>query len=1096
MRFGVLGPLDISIEGRSIALGGPKQRAVLSVLLLNANQVVSRDRLIDAVWNDDPPASAAESLDAYVYRLRKVVGRDRISRRAGGYLLRVDVGESDVERFNDLFARAQQAAEADDDADAVRLVTDALALWRGPAYTDLLDGPFGSCSAQLEEQRLSAIEARAEAQLRIGQGPELVAELEQLVLANPLRERVVAALMLALYRAGRQVEALSAYQAHRRRLVEDLGLEPGPALVELEGRMLRQDPTLLPSAQPTRPPRTGTRRWARRRRRGVTAAAIGALAVAALLFPPDITADKRSDFGGGELLALDARSGRVAMRTTVTDAVGAVAIGDGSLWLADANAGIVQRVDIRSGAIIDRIPIGGQPASIVSGAGSLWVASAVGATVTRIDPGIGGVTQTIALPGSNLVAVAFGLNELWVADAVTRELFEIDPTTGSLTNTVALDVQPSALIVADHAIWVTGYDAATVEKIDPSSGHTAARVAVGNGPSALAVASGAVWVANRLEGTISRIDLATKRVSDSIPVGGTPSALAAGPDGVWVADHDAETVARIDVHSAGVAKVVHGAPTALAVGARKVWVSLAATSHRGGTIVILRTSKFATTDPAFFDEAPNPQFVGLAYDGLITFQHSSGAAGLRLVPDLASAIPTATDGGTSYVFRLRQRIRYSNGSPLRAGDFRRAIERLFRLGSPGRQYFTGILGFARCAQQPAHCDLTRGIVTDDAAGTVAFHLSAPDSGFLYKLTEGGYSAPIPPGTPDVATRSPAPPGTGPYRIETADRTGVRFIRNVYFHEWSPAAQPDGNPDTIVWRYVRSAREGAAEVGAGRADWLFGGIPPAQLRELEQTRPEQLHTNPQFTVDFLHLNTRLPPFDDVRVRQALNYAIDRNAIAAMYGGPTFATPTCQPLAPGLPGYRRYCPYTSHPTATGTWHSPDLAKATALVDSSGTRGERIDVWGTSDSAFVPLGMPAYVAGVLRTLGYRAQVHLRPTASITMLQRRSTQLFVDGDWLADYPEPSSYLPQFFSCDGGHGNGYYCDPQLDRAMRAASGLELDDPARSRALWTSIDHQLTDNAGWVPTVNLRQIDYVSQRMHNYQFNPEWGLLLDQTWLG
>jgi peptide/nickel transport system substrate-binding protein len=216
---------------------------------------------------------------------------------------------------------------------------------------------------------------------------------------------------------------------------------------------------------------------------------------------------------------------------------------------------------------------------------------------------------------------------------------------------------------------------------------------------------------------------------------------------------------------------------------------------------------------------------------------------------------------------------------------------------------------------------------------------------------------------------------------------------------------------------------------------------------------------------------------------------------MYGGPTFATATCQPLTPGLAGYRRYCPY-GRPSPGGGPPRPDLARARELVRQSGTRGQRIDLWGSSDESYVPRRLPAYVAGVLRSLGYRVRVQLAPQASLSEARRRRLQLSVDGDWEADYPDAASYLPSFFGCHGGTSNGYFCVPSLDRAMARASALREDAPRRSAALWRTIDQRLTRAAPWVPTVNERQVDLVSRRLHNYEFNPVWGFMPDQSWVG
>jgi peptide/nickel transport system substrate-binding protein len=258
----------------------------------------------------------------------------------------------------------------------------------------------------------------------------------------------------------------------------------------------------------------------------------------------------------------------------------------------------------------------------------------------------------------------------------------------------------------------------------------------------------------------------------------------------------------------------------------------------------------------------------------------------------------------------------------------------------------------------------------------------------------------------------------------------------------------------------------------------------------------LRTNDSYIVDFIPLNTQLPPFDDVRVRRALNYAIDRGRIARMYGGAAVATPICQPLASGLAGYRRYCPYTFRPRANGAWSAPDLARAKRLVAASGTRGRRVDVWAATSQLGIPRGLPAYVARVLRELGYRTRLHAIPLETFSPQLRRGLQLTVDGDWLPDYPAASAYLPAFFACNGGHNRKrYVCDHDLDRRMQRASALTLRDDRLAAAQWTKIDHELVDRAYWVPTVNVRAIELVSERLRNYQYNPVWGFVADQVWL-
>jgi peptide/nickel transport system substrate-binding protein len=355
-------------------------------------------------------------------------------------------------------------------------------------------------------------------------------------------------------------------------------------------------------------------------------------------------------------------------------------------------------------------------------------------------------------------------------------------------------------------------------------------------------------------------------------------------------------------------------------------------------------------------------------------------------------------------------------------------------------------------------------VADNAAGAVTFHLAAPDPDFLLKLTEFAFSAPIPPGTPDHETGQHTVPGTGPYELASVSDAQVRFVRNPLFREWSHAAEPDGFPDSILWRVMPTAQAAVATVEQGRAHWMFGQIPVAQYDQLKLQEPAQLHSNPEFAVEFLPLNTHRAPFNDVRVRQALNYAIDRAEIARLYGGPPFATPTCQLIALGLLGYRRYCPYTLHPRADGAWSAPDMQRARRLVAQSGTLGERIDVWGVPDQGFVPPTISEYVAGVLRALGYRVHLHLISGSAFNEAIHRRIQLSTDGDWLAPYPYPSSYVPGFVTCGGGTTNGYYCNPSLDREIREAELFELSDPVRqARSGKRSIANSPTTQCGCRP---------------------------------
>jgi len=241
MDFRLLGPLEVVEHDRSLALGGVKQRSLLAVLLLNANQVLSVDRLIDVLWGDEPPATAAKSIQVHISRLRKELGDGRVVTRPPGYVVHVDPSELDLTRFERFVDEASRA----EPATAAQRLREGLALWRGPALADLAYEPFAQTDiARLEELRLAALEQRIDADLACGCHAELVGELEALVSEHPLRERLRGQLMLALYRSGRQAEALDAYREAHRDLSDGLGLEPGKELRRLEQAILRQDPAL------------------------------------------------------------------------------------------------------------------------------------------------------------------------------------------------------------------------------------------------------------------------------------------------------------------------------------------------------------------------------------------------------------------------------------------------------------------------------------------------------------------------------------------------------------------------------------------------------------------------------------------------------------------------------------------------------------------------------------------------------------------------------------------------------------------------------------------------------------------------------------
>lgn len=1075
MQFGLLGPLVVQGTARDEGLGGMKPRALLAMLLLHANTTVSRDRLITGLWGEQPPRSAGHTLDSYLSRLRRIVGPDRILRRPGGYALRVEPGELDLDSFEARLARGRQLVAAGDFADACTCLGEALALWRGPALADLVDEPFAvEASRRLDERRVLVVEELAEAALadgRVGEAHEL---LERLVAEQPLRERPRAALIRALYLEGRQAEALAVYDEGRRQLAEELGIAPGDALQRVHRAVLEQDPSLGPPRPVSVPHHHPARLVVRRQHRTVPlglAALAGVLAVIAALVLVGTGRQTPPPMSGTDVRTLQ-----------LDQAPAAMASGFGSLWLAMPGESSVWRVDAESGRIADRIPMDAPPGAVVVGDGAVWAAQAPGGDVARIDPESGTVVRTIRLGRAQVGALGYGDGRLWAADTAGRALLEIDPETGLVDRRIPLALEPTSLLAADGAVWVADYGNSQLAQVHTGSGQTVATLHVGTGPSALAHAAGDIWLVNALDSTVSRVDGDLPAVVATISVGSGPVGLAAGTDGVWVANQYSATISRIDTvrNTVSTTTSLEGRPVAIAPGEGTPWVGMVADEpHRGGTLRLLH-SRPITLDPAFHGDLLPLVSDRLLRSTLVAFRHVAGPAGTQLVPDLAVAVPTPADAATTFTFRLRSGLVYSDGRPAVAGDFRRALERVLALRSGASAGFLGIRGAEACMRAgDESCDLSRGIVTDDRSGTVVFHLTESDPEFATQLTAAA-AAPVPPGTPYRDMGLDPIPGTGPYVVADASPSEIRYVRNPHFEERSHAAQPDGVSDEIVLRTGLAPDTQTASVLAGRADWA-AGIDPDMLEQLGTRVPDQMHRVAIPTTDFFQFNLRLRPFDDVRVRRALNLAIDRERIVELYGGPAFATPTCQVLPPGIPGHRTYCPYVR-----------DLDRARRLVRSSGTAGTPVTVWGFTDDPTISPAVTRYVAAVLRALGYRVTVRLESQETFSEPLERLQM--ISGAWGNDTAQ--GMLSVWFSCDGSRSHGWFCDPEVDRGLARARRLVATDPRGAQRIWADLDRRITDRAGWLPMINEGGLEIVSDRVHNYQFHPYWGFIADQAWTG
>jgi DNA-binding SARP family transcriptional activator/streptogramin lyase len=618
IEFRILGPLEASRRGQPLELGVGKQRALLVLLLLRAGEVVSTDRLIDALWGERPPPSALNSVHIYVSQLRKALGNGRLETHGRGYLLALEPEQLDLGRFERLLVDGRgllAAGEADRAAEGLRA---ALGLWRGPALSDVAFEPFAQAEiARLEELRLAALEERIEADLVLGRHAELVPELEGLVREHPLRERLRAQLMLALYRSGRQSEALDAYQQARRLLSTELGLEPGRTLRELEAAILRQDAQLQLPPRPTK--RTGA---AHRKRRSVVA--IGAallLAAAVALVGITVT--------GGEtqaprrvlpnsLVRVDPDTLEPTTVARVGSAPDLVVAAGGFLWIThhilrdvgsdrvrDAGDRTLKRVDPETGAV-ETVGGGLAPCGLAPDpSGDVWVANCFAsggrdANVVRVDATTLDFEATYRVPQGDVPAgavytfyrgLAYGGGSLWVGEPAERKparVIQIDPQSGE-QRAIRLPNPGAAPAWAETSgdLWVTNFEDGTLTRLDASTRAVETVNVLSSKPAHILVDGETVWVGDWGLPEVERL----RAVGPSRPrlvdlpvrnVGTGVWHIAAGEGYIWATTPRDGALWRIDPKTNKVKRIpIPYPPIGVAANEGDIWVTVRRTCHLG-----------------------------------------------------------------------------------------------------------------------------------------------------------------------------------------------------------------------------------------------------------------------------------------------------------------------------------------------------------------------------------------------------------------------------------------------------------------------------------------------------------------------------------
>jgi DNA-binding SARP family transcriptional activator/ABC-type branched-subunit amino acid transport system substrate-binding protein/streptogramin lyase len=599
VRYGLLGLLEVVEGDEAVSVGRGKESALLAILLLHANEPVSADRLTQELWEDASPPNAIKNIQQYVSRLRRALGSERVATTPGGYSLRVEPGELDTERFALLAAAGTAALESGDASAADRLLSEALELWRGPALADFSYDAFAQDAIRtLESERRSAIADRIDARLALGREERVQPELQQLIEEDPLWERPRGQLMLALYRSGRQSEALELYRETRGLLDRELGLEPSPELQELEREILNQDPSL--GAHLRRPPEV------RRRRRALALVAsaivaVVAVAVGVLAFGGSAT----HAIGDNEVAAID-DSGRAPISyTSVGTTPGDVAVGSGAVWVLNADDRTITQLDPKTHRVMQTFAVSGQPTELAMGAGALWVGDArVGRSlieseadtvdVSRVDPatkqragtthlfGTHGTPSNGPNTGVSLIAVHHGaVSAVDIDGSLTR----LDAATG-LRRARIRATAATAIAAGDAGVWYLTNLKGTpaVVRVDTRRNMPAQVIRVQtNNLVGIAVGAGSVWATDPLEGVVWRIDPGPKPVLRTIPVGFGVAQIAFGDGAVWSANLANATLSRIDPRTGDVTgtKQLAGTPQGLAVGEGAAWVTVAGGTSTG-----------------------------------------------------------------------------------------------------------------------------------------------------------------------------------------------------------------------------------------------------------------------------------------------------------------------------------------------------------------------------------------------------------------------------------------------------------------------------------------------------------------------------------
>jgi len=505
----------------------------------------------------------------------------------------------------------------------------------------------------------------------------------------------------------------------------------------------------------------------------------------------------------------------------------------------------------------------------------------------------------------------------------------------------------------------------------------------------------------------------------------------------------------------------------------------------GGTLTGTYASFPDALDPALSYTAEGWNALADVYIPLLTYKHAEGVEGSEVIPGLAKEMPKITNGGKTYTLFLRPGLKYSDGTPVKASDFTYAAERVFKTNSGGSPFYTGIVGAEKFAETKTGG--IPGIKTNDKTGEIVINLTKPRGTFTNELGLM-FVAPVPPDTPNTNQSTSPPPGTGPYMITKSDPgKGWSYERNPEWAKANSKAMPDypsGHMDKIDIRIVRNSSTQVNEIEQGKADWMQTQPPPDRYPEVKSKyEGTQFRVQPTINTYFFWMNTTKPPFDDVKVRQAVNYAVDPAALERIYVGTIAGTQ--QILPPGMPGYEKFELYPH-----------DLAKAKAMIKEANPSDMDITVWGDNESENE--AAVTYYNDVLSQLGFKTTLKvINADNYFTVIGNLTTPELDTGwaDWFQDYPHPNDFFQPLLAGESilptNNGNFAQIDvPAFNEKIVKLGEEQLE--SEQKAEYAELDKGYMEEAPWAPYGTRTLSTFVSSAidLDNVIFNSTFGQYL------